>query len=180
MKEEMNETLTRKPKRKLFYVLLVLVIVVVIVGIKLFLFQSDEKIFYEKSNDRLESITTNLLVDDVNSAAAFYKKYFGFKLYKLFPEEGRATLAVMELRKLYVMFQDRKNFEEEKPMYIGGTIEPSFSLYIDYKGAKELYNRLKDSLEIVQEYQLMFYGRYEFSVKDLNGYIITFSDDIQN
>ena len=94
--------------------------------------------------------------------------------------EGKATLAVVEHKKKYVMFQDKKLFEEKKPVYIGGTITPSFSLLIDVDDAKNLYDKLKEELEIVQELQLMFYGQYEFSVKDLNGYIITFSEDGKN
>ncbi len=139
----------------------------------------DEKEIYDDSFERmLESVATVLPVDNVNESVEFYKKYFGFTLYNIFPDEGDATLAVVERKKLYVMFQDRKVFQEEDKKYISGEIDPSFSLLIDTDNAYALYDSLKTKLEVVQELQLMFYGQLEFSVRDLNGYIITFSQDI--
>lgn len=136
---------------------------------------------YDESFDRiLESVATILLVEDVDRSVVFYQKYFGFQIYSRFPLEGKATLAVVEKNKLYVMFQDKKIFYEKKPEYIGGNISPSFTLLIDIDDAKKLYDQLKKELEIVQELQLMFYNQYEFSVKDPDGYIITFSEDVKS
>jgi uncharacterized glyoxalase superfamily protein PhnB len=168
-----------KKKRKWILYLSFIVSFIILILLYKFLFNSEEKKFIE-NDDYLNSVATILLVENVDSSVAFYKKYFGFAEYKRFPFEGRATLAVVEYKRLYVMFQDKDVFKENKKKFIGGNIEPSFSLYVDYKGAKELYEQIKDILEIVQEYQLMFYDRYEFSVKDLDGHIITFSDDVNN
>ncbi|HOI30058.1 MAG TPA: VOC family protein [Melioribacteraceae bacterium] len=162
--------------------------IVISIGLALFLVWliktyliNDEKEMYDDSFDRmLESVATVLPVDNVNESVEFYKRYFGFTLYSIFPDEGEATLAVVERKKLYVMFQDRKVFKEENKKYIGGEIDPSFTLLIDIDNAYELYDSLKTKLEVVQELQLMFYGQLEFSVRDLDGYIITFSQDIGN
>lgn len=136
---------------------------------------------YDEAFERmLESVATILLVEDVDRSIEFYQKYFGFKLYNRFPTEGKATLAVVERNKLYVMFQDKLIFNEKKPEYIGGNISPSFSLLIDIDDAKKLYDQLKQEVDIVQELQLMFYNQYEFSVKDPDGYIITFSEDAKS
>lgn len=153
------------------------IILCVYMLVKYFLIGTDNENNNDEFDRMLESVATVLLVDDVDKSVEFYEKYFGFQLYRIFPTEGKATLAVVEHKKKYVMFQDKKVFEEKKPEYIGGTISPSFSLLIDVDDAKNLYDKLKEDLEIVQELQLMFYGQYEFSVKDLNGYIITFSED---
>lgn len=141
----------------------------------------DEIDMYDESFDHmLESVATILLVEDVDRSVKFYEKYFSFLTYRRFPYEGKATLAVVEKNKLYVMFQDKKIFNERIPEYIGGNISPSFSLLIDIENAEKLYNQLKHEVEIVQELQLMFYNQYEFSVKDPDGHIITFSEDVKS
>lgn len=162
-------------------ILIVLIVIMVFYALIKYLVIGKENEEYNAEFDRmLESVATVLLVEDVNKSVEFYEKYFGFQLYNIFPLSGKATIAVIERKKLYVMFQDKKIFEEKKPEYVGGTISPSFSLLIDVDNAKYLYEKLRVELEIVQELQLMFYGQYEFSVKDLNGYIITFSEDEKN
>jgi len=177
----MQQIDVRMKKKRRKWILFITIFISLTVLFILFksLVSSEENLFTE-NGDYLNSVATILLVENVDSSVAFYKKFFGFNEYKRFPFEGRATLAVIEYKKLYVMFQDREVFEEKKKKFIGGSIEPSFSLYVDFKGAKELYERVKDHLIIIQEYQLMFYDRYEFSVKDLDGYIITFSEDLNN
>jgi len=165
----------KNPKKTIAVISIIIVLIVIIATTVLLYKNNNDKIFIE-TND-LDSQVAALLVDDVNETIKFYEKYFGFSLYKKYPFEGNITLAVMEYRKLYVMFQDRQLYEEKKQIYLHGEISPSFVLYIDVDSAKALYDKLKDELEVVQDYQLMFYGRNEFSVKDLNGYIITFSED---
>lgn len=135
--------------------------------------QLERELFEEK----LSSLATNLLVTDVKESVLFYKDKLGFKLYKIFPDEEDATLAVLEFDGLYIMLQDKEIFKEEKPVYVGGEIPASFSLYLEVDNADSIYQRLiGEEIEIVQDYQPMFYGRKEFSIKDLDGHIITFSE----
>lgn len=166
---------------KILKIVISIVLAVFIVWLtRTFLFTDDKKLYDDSFDRMLESVATILPVDNVTESVEFYKKYFGFTLYEIFPDDGEATLAVVERKKLYVMFQDRKVFKEESKKYIGGEIDPSFSLLIDIDNAYQLYDSLKTKLEVVQELQLMFYGQLEFSVRDLNGYIITFSQDVGN
>ncbi|MBX3006407.1 MAG: VOC family protein [Melioribacteraceae bacterium] len=135
--------------------------------------QLEREIFEEKLN----SLTTNLLVADVKKSVAFYKDKLGFNLYSIFPDSEEATLAVLQFGRLYIMLQDKEIFKEDKPVYVGGEIPASFSLYIEVNNADSIYKRLiVEEVEVVQDYQPMFYGRKEFSIKDPDGHIITFSE----
>lgn len=167
----------KRHKKIFIFFISLIALTIAVFAVIYFVSTKEEKVFYSSNEfeEQLKSTATTLLVNDVAASAGYYTKYFGFSLYKRFPLEGRPTLAVLDLRGLYVMLQDKEIFYEERPTYIGGEIEPSFSLYIDVKNVQSLYDSLKDKLEIVQDYQQMFYGRYEFSVKDLDGYIVTFS-----
>jgi uncharacterized glyoxalase superfamily protein PhnB len=157
--------------------LFVFILGVVFVSIKLLLIDSSEKDEYDLFGEKLESLTTNLLVENVDSSIQFYEKYVGFKLYKKFPFEGEINFAVLEYERKYIMLQDKEIFKEDKPVYVGGEIPASFSLYIEVDNADSIYKRLiVEEVEVVQDYQPMFYGRKEFSIKDLDGHIITFSE----
>lgn len=60
-------------------------------------------------------------------------------------------------------------------MPIGG----SLTFYAEVTGLKELYEQLKDKVEIVQDWHTTFYGTQEFAFKDCNGYIIAFSEAVE-
>jgi hypothetical protein len=40
-----------------------------------------------------------------------------------------------------------------------------------------LYDQIKDKVNIVKGLEKAFYGATEFSIQDINGYILTFSED---
>lgn len=147
--------------------------------LKVFVFSEKNKSQVEKEifEAKLNSVSTNLLVKDVKKSVEFYRDKLGFKLYKTFPDAEEITLAVLQFNSLYIMLQDEEIFKEEKPVYVGGEIPPSFSLYLEVDDANAIYQKLKsEEVEIVQDYQPLFYGRKEFSIKDLDGHIITFSE----
>jgi uncharacterized glyoxalase superfamily protein PhnB len=147
--------------------------------LKVFVFSEKNKSQVEKEifEAKLNSVSTNLLVKDVKKSVEFYRDKLGFKLYKTFPNAEEITLAVLQFNSLYIMLQDEEIFKEEKPVYVGGEIPASFSLYLEVDDANAIYQKLKsEEVEIVQDYQPLFYGRKEFSIKDLDGHIITFSE----
>jgi hypothetical protein len=48
--------------------------------------------------------------------------------------------------------------------------------YIRMEGVKELYEAVKDRVEIKSPLRQQPYGDWEFEVKDPNGYIVVFSE----
>jgi uncharacterized glyoxalase superfamily protein PhnB len=53
----------------------------------------------------------------------------------------------------------------------------SLLLYVKLKGIRSFFERVKGSVTILQGLEKTFYGATEFSVKDINGYILTFAED---
>ena len=41
----------------------------------------------------------------------------------------------------------------------------------------DLYKELQDKVEIIADLEDTFYGTIEFSIIDLNGYVVTFAED---
>ena len=48
--------------------------------------------------------------------------------------------------------------------------------YIRVQGVKDFYESIKDNVEILLPLTKQFYGDWEFEVKDLNGYVLVFSE----
>lgn len=50
-------------------------------------------------------------------------------------------------------------------------------LYIGVENVKELHDRIKDKVEIIKDLEKTIYGAEEFSIKDINNYILTFAEN---
>ena len=74
------------------------------------------------------------------------------------------------------MFQSRQSLSEEIPNLKEAKIGGSFTMYIDVEGIAKLYTDVKDKAEIVQDMHTTFYGSKEFAIRDINGYVLAFSE----
>ena len=124
----------------------------------------------------LKKITPNLMVEDVNQIVDFFKEYLGFEMVMAIPETGQFDWAMMKSGDAEIMFQSRSSLGEEIAVLKEAVIGGSFTLYIDVEGIDELYEKLKDKTEIVQDMHNTFYGSKEFAVKESNGYILAFAE----
>jgi len=52
-------------------------------------------------------------------------------------------------------------------------------LYVTTDNVDELYQRLKDRVQVVQDLYNSFYGMREFIIRDCNGFWITFGQPLQ-
>ena len=123
----------------------------------------------------LQSLTPNLMVEDVNAAVDWYKDMLGFKLMMSNPESGTFEWAMIQSGEATLMFEARASLEgqlsalKEKPVGASGTF------FIRLDDVKALYDRISGKVEIVSDLNKTFYGSEEFSISDNNGYILTFA-----
>ncbi|MCD6309118.1 MAG: VOC family protein [Candidatus Eremiobacteraeota bacterium] len=120
-------------------------------------------------------LTPNLLVEDVNRTLKFYRDVLGFDTIMTVPVEGEYNWALMNNGGVLLMFQAQESLAEEISSHLKGKIGGSFTLYINVEDIKSLYERVREKVEIVQELYTTVYGTSEFSIRDINGYILTFS-----
>lgn len=124
----------------------------------------------------LESISPNLIADNVNASVDFYTKYLGFKLVASVPETGEFGWAMVQRDSVIVMFQTLKSIEEDVkdlPIKKGG----SGTFFIKMKGVDELYESVKGKVKIPMDMRTTFYGTREFIVEDPDGYYMMFAED---
>ena len=149
------------------------------------------------------SLIPNLMVDDVCKTALFYQNVLGFKLVVAvadFKKEMEESNIVMELKEgdnldwvnlkldpedpasAEMMFQSRISLAAdlpELPELKDVAIGASQTLYLRNNDVDTQFNNLKNKVEVVQEPSTKFYGMREWVMKDPNGYILCFGQELE-
>jgi uncharacterized glyoxalase superfamily protein PhnB len=123
----------------------------------------------------MESISANIFVKDINATIDFYK-LLGFNLTASVPEEGNFVWVMMTRGNVTFMFQTFESLGEELPeisRHDGG----SLLLYIDIKGIRAFFDDINEKVTILKGIEKTFYGATEFSILDINNYVLTFAEN---
>lgn len=123
----------------------------------------------------MESLAPNIFVRDINETIKFYQ-HLGFSLLMTVPEEGDFEWAMMSCGDVAFMFQTFESLGSELPS-ISRKDGGSLLLYIRVKDIRVFHDRIKDQVNVIKGLEKTFYGATEFSLLDLNGYILTFAED---
>lgn len=125
---------------------------------------------------KLESLTPNIMVKDVNATLNYYIDCLGFKLIDTNPESGQFEWGYVMLDSVGMMFQEEKSlkteYKEMEPLKIGGAL----TFYIRINDIDSYYDKLSKDINIIKPMNRTFYGTNEFAIMDLNGFILTFSE----
>ena len=127
----------------------------------------------------LKRLTPNLMVEDVNHTLGFYRGTLGFEVLMTLPEASPFDFAIVRRDQVELMFQSRQSLSENVPALTGSPIGASQTFYIEVVGIQDLYEQLRDTVEIVVDLHTTFYGTQEFYFRDINGYILSYSEAIQ-
>lgn len=127
----------------------------------------------------LKKLTPNLMVEDVARTLAFYRETLGFEVLTTLPEQEPFAFAMVKRDGVELMFQSRLSLSENVPALSGAPIGASQTFYMEVTGIKDLYESLRDRVEIVVDFHETFYGTQEFYFRDINGYILSCSESVQ-
>lgn len=123
-----------------------------------------------------QTITTNIMVNNVKKTVEFYESKLGFCKVLSVPDTGEIfDFAIISKDNISIMFQEQKNLVSEYPTLQTDTIKPCFTLFITVENVRKLYEELKNKVEFAKELHQTFYGRDEFAIYDNNGNILTIS-----
>ena len=123
----------------------------------------------------MDSISPNIFVRDLNETIKFYE-ILGFKVAMTVPEQGDFIWVMMTCENVTFMFQTFDSLGQELPV-ISRLNGGSLLLYIQTKEIRLFHERIKDKVNIIKGLEKTFYGATEFSIQDLNGYILTFAEN---
>ncbi len=123
----------------------------------------------------LRSMTV-LQVRDVNKSVAFYCEKLGFKSHGIWSDgspEAHADFAIIQAGKVTIAL-DRSQTGNPLP------INQYWAAYIYVENADTLFAQAKSKgVEILQEPGDRFYGLRDFSVRDIDGHILSFGHDLK-
>ncbi len=123
----------------------------------------------------MKSISPNIFVRDINETINYYKQ-LGFELIMTVPEEGDLVWAMMTCGEVTFMFQSFDSLGEELPE-ISRQDGGSLLLYIQIEEIRKFHDSIVKKADVIKGLEKTFYGATEFSIKDLNGYILTFAEE---
>jgi len=126
----------------------------------------------------MESLAPNIFTNDMKATIAFYE-LLGFKTTRSVPETGDDLVwAMMVNGGVTMMFQTYESLANELPE-ISRRNGGSLLLYINLKNIHGFFDSVKDKVSVLKGLEKTFYGATEFSIKDNNGYVLTFAEHEQ-
>jgi uncharacterized glyoxalase superfamily protein PhnB len=125
----------------------------------------------------MESLSPNLFVKDIRATLDFYK-LLGFSLTMSVPGENEDDLvwAMVTNGKVTFMFQSFKSIGDTLPQIRRQEGGPLL-FYIKVQRIREFFETIRDKTTLVHGLQKTFYGATEFSILDINDFMLTFAED---
>ena len=125
----------------------------------------------------MESLSPNLFVKDIRATLDFYK-LLGFSLTMSVPGENDDDLvwAMVTNGKVTFMFQSFKSIGDTLPQIKRQEGGPLL-FYIKVQRIREFFESIREKTTLVHGLQKTFYGATEFSILDINGFMLTFAED---
>ncbi|MCL2074276.1 MAG: hypothetical protein FWH18_10160 [Marinilabiliaceae bacterium] len=139
---------------------------------------------------KVNRLTPNLAVADIRQTVQFYCDNLSFELVMAVPEtqdgidpqlldDKEYVYAMLKKDNTELMFQRIDTLKEDITLFDKDSIGASMSLYLQGKGIDDFYNNLKNKNIQISEMRLTWYGIKEFYIKDNNGYILGFAEEVQ-
>ncbi len=123
----------------------------------------------------LNRLTPALSVDDIKGTIAYYEEMLGFELELAAPSMNKIEWALMRCGEIEIMFQAKSGQSTTGKSDFGRAVTLNF----EGEGVKELYESLKNKVQIVRHLCPTFYGMNEFSMIDCNGCVLVFAEQIR-
>lgn len=125
---------------------------------------------------KLKTISSNLMVADVNETLEYYEA-LGFTTKMKSPTTGIIHWALIERNGVRLMFQSASSLKDEFPELKNQQTGGSLTLWIQIDRITEYYSGLPEIVKVIKPIGVTSYnGATEFVIQDLNGFILHFSD----
>jgi len=116
---------------------------------------------------KLENVRPMLAVTNIDETIRFYRDVLGFACANQM--DGWAALSRDNVELMVSLPNAHEPFE--KPTLTG-------SIYFNTTDVDALWEQIKDKVSVVYPIENFFYGMREFAIRDNNGYILQFGQEI--
>ena len=116
---------------------------------------------------KFENVRPMLAVNNIDDTVRFYRGVLGFECANQM--DGWAALSRDNVELMISLPNAHEPFE--KPTLTG-------SIYFNTTDVDALWEQIKDNVSVVYPIENFFYGMREFAIRDNNGYILQFGQEI--
>jgi len=125
---------------------------------------------------KLESLTPNLMVKDVNKTLDYYINTLGFELMDTNPTSGTYEWGYVKLEGVGLMFQEETSLKKEYQALNEQSVGGGLTFYTRVNNIQQFYQTIAHKVDVIKPLNKTFYNAYEFAIRDINGYILTFAE----
>jgi hypothetical protein len=113
-------------------------------------------------------------VGDIGETMDWYQRNLGFTADP-FPQRPPFVFCILQRDEIEIMLQRIDGYQKPELYHLrpGGV----WDAYIRVAGVKNLYEAVRNKVDIVQHLHQQPYGLTEFEVNDPNGYVLVFSEE---
>lgn len=118
---------------------------------------------------KLETVRPLLAVTSIDDTILFYRNVLGFECIGRM--DGWASLRKDSVEIMISLPNSHEPFD--KPTLTG-------SIYFNATDVDAMWGQVKDRVQVVYPLENFFYGMREFAIRDNNGYILQFGQEIKD
>jgi len=126
----------------------------------------------------MKKITPHFFVNNVQENISYYEKILGFKVDYVQADGGKPNFAMLVNGNVELMVGLKKVLYKYQPEFEGKELSCSAVFYIEMTDVETYYEEIKDDVTIIKELQDTWYKTKEFWIKDCNGYLLAFFENI--
>lgn len=134
---------------------------------------------------KLQDVTPNLIVTDIDKSTAFYRDVLGFKVVTTVPDAAPFAFVWLQRDDVSVFLNAQSSLmEEDVPALAGRPIGGTNTLFMSVEaesvenGIDRLFRSLEGRAKVAMPLKTQFYGMREFGIEDPDGYVIFFAQRI--
>ncbi len=118
-----------------------------------------------------------MLVENVERTVDYYQNILGFELVITLPDRSPFNWALVRREDVELLFQTPTSMGGLLPLQ-GQASRSALNVIIPVNEIEDLFERLQQVAAIVRGIHTAGNGSREFSIRDCNGYTLTFSQDL--
>jgi len=123
----------------------------------------------------LHSVAPVFAVADISATIRWYEEQLGF-ISDPFPAHEPYVFAVVYRDRVEIMLQRVEGYVKPDLYYsrAGGV----WDAYFRIEGVKDLFESVREKVTVIEPLHKQPYGNWEFEVRDPNGYVLVFSEEV--
>ncbi|MEL7121565.1 MAG: VOC family protein [Bacteroidota bacterium] len=129
---------------------------------------------------KINTTILELMVNSVEETVAFYQDMLDFQLIASDEEEGKIYWAMMQLGEFKLSFKNEDKHKAEAPFLKDETIGGSVVLCFHVDDINTTYDLIKAKCDTLDHPHITPCGAIDFSMRDINGYVLTFEQLIKD